>query len=535
MKKVVNTFLHEGGWLRALPFVMLFVYLLVIFQTVHILWDDYSFASLSLFSDSYPNVHGTEWTVSQLLKYCAYIYTNWMGRVLFHIFVNDLLLRQLWLYRILAAASITSVFYMLYRFSGVPHKTVYAFLTCLGYGLFSRRHLTDTFYYYSGVAGYIMPLLFMFSGIFLFRKVRADGWNLKNGLSLFLVSFIASMAQEQECFTYCFTLGLLCLYDLIKRRKLHLWQWTLLLVCFTGAALLFLAPGNFSRMGLQGEHRQPTYLLQIYKNVAMFCVTLYQRDNLPFLVTFLGTIIYLAYSDIFVRNRQHNAAKKEGAAILFTVLCVWTAAVLVQSISCSADATVFLWDPVITYPWEISSVSPLYVVNMCLYSALAGVLIYRRLKQWNNHVLSAFVLAAVLTNLSSFFYSYYVVARMTLTLVLALLVVMLRVFSDVKSNCRALAGSAVAAVSCVWLTVFLCGYYANDPIYRSNESIFVSTAARLRAGEPVVLEGLRCDWNRYFTPERVFAHGGNRDILEYYDFPDDVQFIPYPPQLYIEE
>ena len=58
MKKAVNTFLHEGGWLRALPFVMLFVYLLVIFQTVHIMWDDYSFASLSLFNDALPNVHG---------------------------------------------------------------------------------------------------------------------------------------------------------------------------------------------------------------------------------------------------------------------------------------------------------------------------------------------------------------------------------------------------------------------------------------------------------------------------------------------
>ena len=535
MKKAANTFLHEGGWLRALPFALLFVYLLVIFQAVHVLWDDYSFAALSLFGNAEPNVHGTNWTFLQLLKYCAYIYTNWMGRVLFHIFVNDLLLRKLWLYRILAAASVTCVFYMLYRFSGVPHKTVYAFLTCLGYGLFSRRQFTDTFYYYSGVAGYVMPLPFMFAGIFLYKKIHADGWNLKAGIPLFLCSFIASMAQEQECFTYCLTLGLLCLYDLIRHRRLHLWQWALLSVCFIGAALLFLAPGNFSRMGLQGEHRQPTYLLRLYKNAAMFCVTFYQRDNLPFLVTFLGTVIYMAYSDLFAQRRRHSAATREGPMVLFTGLCIWTAAVFAQSIACRADATVFTWDPVTTYSWDISSVSPLYVLNMCLYSVLAGVFIYRRLKRWGDHILSAFVLASVLTNLSSFFYSYYVVARMTLTLILALMAVMLRVFSDVKSNCRVLAVSATAAVSCVWLTVFLCGYCANDPIYKSNESIFVSTAARLRAGEPVVLDGLRCDWNRYFTPERVFAHGGNRDILEYYDFPDNVQFIPYPPQLYIEE
>lgn len=535
MKKAANTFLREGGWLRALPFALLFVYLLVIFQTVHVLWDDYSFASLSLFSETQPNVNGTDWTFLQLLKYCAYIYTNWMGRVLFHIFVNDLLLRKLWLYRILAAASVTCVFYMLYRFSGVPHRTVYAFLTCLGYGLFSRRQFTDTFYYYSGVAGYVMPLPFMFAGIFLYKKIHADGWDWKAGIPLFLFSFIASVSQEQLCFTYCFTLGLLCLYDLIRHRRLYLWQWALLSVCFVGAALLFLAPGNFSRMDIQGNLREPNYLLRLYKNIAMFCITFYQRDNLPFLCVFLGMIVYLAYVDLFSEYGKWDPVKKEGTVVLFVGICIWTAAVLAQSIACRADATVFTWEPVTNRPWEISSLSPLYVVNMCLYSALAGVVIYRRLRQWNDHILSAFVLASVLTNLCSFFYSYYVVARMTLTLILALLAVMLRVFSDVKSNCRALAVCAVATISCVWLTVFLCGYCANDPIYKSNESIFVSTAARLRAGEPVVLDGLRCDWNRYFTPERVFAHGGNRDILEYYDFPDNVQFIPYPPQLYIEE
>lgn len=499
------------------------------------MWDDYSFAALTLHGNPQPNVAGTEWTFSQLLKYCAYIYTNWMGRVLFPVFVNNLLIRQLWLYRILAAASITGVFYMLYRLSCVPHQTVYAFLTCLGYGLLSRRQFTDTIYYYAGVGSYFMPLLFVFGGILLYKRIRADGWDIKAGIPLFLFSFIAGVSQEQLCFTYCFTLGLLCLYELIKRRRLHLWQWALLSVCFISAALLFLAPGNFSRMGLQGNLRETTFLLQLYKNTAMFCVNFYQRDDLPFLIAFLGTVIYLAYTELFARHRQHIAATREGPVVLFTGLCLWTAAVLAQSIACRADATVFTWDPVTIYSWDISSVSPLYVLNMCLYSVVAGTLIFRRLKQWGDHVLSAFVLAAVLTSLSSFFYSYYVVARITLTLTLALLTVMLRVFSDIKSNCRALAVSAVAAISCVWLTVFLCGYCANDLIYKSNESIFVSTAARLRAGEPVVLDGLRYDWNRYFTPERVFAHGGNRDILEYYDFPDNVQFIPYPPQLYIEE
>lgn len=535
MKKAVNTFLHEGGWLRAIPFAMLFIYLLAIFQTVHVVWDDYSFAALSLFGNAEPNVHGTDWTFLQLLKYCAYIYTNWMGRVLFHIFVNDLLLRKLWLYRILAAASVTCVFYMLYRFSGVPHKTVYAFITCLGYGLFSRRHLTDTFYYYSGVAGYIIPLLFMFVGIFLFKKVRTDGWNLKAGILLFLFSFIASVSQEQISFTYCFTLGLLCLYDLVKQRRLRLYQWGLLLVCFLGAALLFLAPGNFSRMGLQGEHQQPTYLLQIYKNVAMFCVTFYQRDNLPFLCAFLGTIIYLAYVELFPQDRGYAPAGREGRVVLFTGICGWTAVVFAQSVLCKADATVFIWEPLTTRPWEISAVTPLYVLDMCLYSLLAGVLIYRRLRRWNDHYLSAFALAAALTVLFSFFYSFYMVARMTLTLILVLILVMLRVFSEIRSNARVLVMDAVAVVSCAWMAIFLLGYFANDPIYRNNEDIFVSAAADLRAGEPAKLDGLRCDWNRYFTPERVFAHGGNRDILEYYDFPDNVQFIPYPPQLYIEE
>lgn len=535
MNKAANTFLHEEGWKRAIPFALLFVYLLIIYQNVHVVWDDYSFASLSLFSNPQPNVNGTNWTLEQLINYCIYIYKNWMGRVLFHVFVNDLLLRNLWVYRFLSAISITVVFYMLYRFAGVPQKPMYAILTCLGYGLFCRRQFTDTFYYFSGVAGYVMPLLFMFGGLFLYRRIFARGWNFKEGIPLLLLSFISALSQEQISSTYCFTLGLMCLYYLFKQHNLKPHQCLLLLICFVGAALLFLAPGNFSRMGIQAVLRQPTYLLQLYKNIAMFCTVIYQKDNIPFLIVLVVTTVHIAYIELFANKIYTNKEVRKKDIALFVCICAWSIAIFVQSTFCRADATVFTWEPVAIQPWDITSVSILYVINTCLYSILVAVLVYRRLMYWNDRFLTAFMFAALLTNMFSFLYSFYVVARMTLTLDLALMMFMLRLFSDVKSKYRLLAFNFVGAISCIWLTVFLCGYSINDPIYTSNEDTFTAIAGRLHAGEPVVLDGLRCDWNRYFTPERVFAHGGNRDILEYYDFPDNVQFIPYPPQLYFSE
>ena len=501
------------------------------------MWDDYSLASLSLFgSYSQPDVSGVNWSLSQLLDFCSYVYQNWMGRVFFPVFINDLLIRELWLYRIVAALSVTIIFYMIYCFSGVPRKPTYAFCSCICYGLLSRRLFTDTFYYWAGYNSYVMPLIFVFGGIFFFIRLRSgDGKSKTNTVGLIICSFIASISQEQLCFTYCLTIGLLCLYDLIKLRSLRLYQWLTLVTSAAGAVFLFLAPGNFSRLGRQGDLCEPTYILRIFKNIKMLCATFYQKDNLPLLFTFIIFLIYLAYLNIYYTRKKPESGKNANRIILFVMFCLWSAVVFLQSLSCKADVTVYNWDPLVTVPWNSASVSVVYVINMSLYTLTAGVLIGLQMRRIKDQYLSAFLVAASLTVVSSFFYSYYIVDRMTITLIFALYLVVLRTLSTIESPNRIIVLNAISICSCLWATLFMCGYWINYPIHKSNEEVFISISARLRENEPTVLEGLSDDWNTYFTPARVFAHGGNRDILEYYDFPDNVQFIPYPPQLYIEE
>lgn len=527
MRKTISAFMREGGWLRAIPFVLLFVYLIIIYQTVPIFWDDYSFASLSFWGYTQPDVAGTDWTISQLISFCAHAYENFIGRVAFMIFLNALLLRELWLYRIIASVGTTLMFYLLYRFSAVSPKAICAFGTCVCFGLFSRRLFTDTMYYWAGVIAYIIPLIFMFGGIFIFKYLRTNNKQSPIRVAfLLLLSLVTSISQEQICFTYCVTIGLLCLYDLITLHRLKLYQWLVLVISATGAFFLYLAPGNFSRLQIQNYLLEPTYVRQVYKNIQMFFAIFYQKDNLPFLTVFILFQVYLAYLQFYPTHKSGRQDSNMRSKILFASICMWSSVIFLQSLLCEADATVFGWDP--------TTVTDGYVINMLLYTEVAVFLIFRQLKKINDQYLSAFLLSSLLSVIVTFFYSYYITARMTITLFIALFSIMLRVLSDIDSPNRSIALCVVSTLSCLWLAFFMRGYWKNAPIHRNNDERLTSAAARLRANEPVIFDGLSDGWETYFIPERVYAHDVDQGVVEYYDFPSGVQFNPTPPTLYFE-
>lgn len=527
MKQKMDEFLHNKGWLRALPFALLFAYLIAIYQTVPIFWDDYSFASLSFWGYTQPDVAGTNWTIPQLIEFCVYAYKHFIGRTFFMIFLNDLLLRELWLYRIIASLATTIIFYMLYRFSGVTRNLINAFAVCVCYGLFSRRMFTDTMYYWAGTIAYIIPIIFMFASIFLFREIRSNG-NEKKVLCILLVvfSFITCIAQEQISFTYCVMIGLYCLYDLITLRRIRVYQWITLIVSAVGACLLYLAPGNFSRLTIQDYLKEPSYLQQVYKNVKMFFATVYQKDNLPFLLVFVAFMIFLAYLELIKKKASDKSENYRINKTIFLAFCMWSSVVFLQSMNCRADATVFYWDP--------TTATDAYVINVLLYSEVSGVLLYKQLKRLNDSYLTLFLVSSLITVIVTFIYSYYITVRMIVPLMFAIFAVMLRIFGEIKAPWRAVTFSSVAIIACLWLTFFMHGYYKNAPVLRTNDELLTSMAARLRAGEPTLLDGLSEDWNWYFLPERVYAHDVDRGVLEYYDFPDDVFFVPSPPEIIIE-
>ncbi|MDR0220205.1 MAG: hypothetical protein LBI54_02235, partial [Lachnospiraceae bacterium] len=78
--------------------------------------DDYGQASLSLYVGVEPNVSGQDFTFSQLTNYLYRIYHNHGGRVVF-LGAMILMLKNVWIIRIIQVAAIFVSFFALHRLS----------------------------------------------------------------------------------------------------------------------------------------------------------------------------------------------------------------------------------------------------------------------------------------------------------------------------------------------------------------------------------------------------------------------------------
>jgi hypothetical protein len=214
--------------------------------------DDYGHASLSYAGYVESDVSGQDFTFSQLVSYLHWYYLNWGGRVVFH-GLMILMLKNVWIIRIIQAAAIFVSFFALHRLSiGGKGNAKTVLLCCSLYGAFSFETFRAGIYFFSASAVYILPLPFLCIGIIIMQYLEKKTENRLFLTALGCFCFLlAGISQENIAIALLVLIFVLCFYDYLANRKIKLYRLPFLLASLLGSSFLLLAPGNFTRLNFQ--------------------------------------------------------------------------------------------------------------------------------------------------------------------------------------------------------------------------------------------------------------------------------------------
>ena len=392
MKKIWAAFSREGGWVRALPFVLLFVYCLVIYQFVPEMWDDFYFGSLSAWGVTEPNVTGTNFNLFQLFHFAFEQYQTRLTRVMSLVLLNAPLLRVQWLYRIIDSLGIAAVFYCIYRFSGVKRTTFNAFASALLFGLFSQRMYTEgAFWFGTGLICFVASAL-MLSSVFAFRRIGTGRTKLLLTIFCSVLSVITCLMQEITAFTLCCTYFCVIVYETVKEKKLPIYQCVVLLFAALGAAVVCFGPGNLNRYETEAI---ASLSQRVARNLDGFLTTVFHKSNMPFLIVFM---LFVCYLNIRLESKHKNVLPS-------LLINMWSAASIPLSLYYSPTSLLNLMN----YNYTFNSV--FMVINCFLYLCYAGYLIVLELRESGDIYLNAFGFSGLMSVVTAMFYSSYIAHR----------------------------------------------------------------------------------------------------------------------------
>jgi len=495
-----------------LPFAALFVYLIVLYQAVPLLWDDFAYSTLSfkpsVVEYTTANANGVNWTFPQMFEYLEILYKNWTGRILFHgIYLP--LIRAVPLFRIICAAATAVVFKqitMLCDIKGDKLKFICAcgaalMFFCLPFGCYS-----DQWLWLCATAFYVLPLPF-FLGTLLAAR------NLKKTPMFILAAFcalITGLSSELISLTIC---GVLVLELFFKAKESGLKGvkaidgrlLTVFIFACLGTAFQYTAPGNFNRAETVSPN--PLKLAEIFTN------TLFSAD----------------------------------AALFTLLLCAFACFLVHYELEGKITELVFFWSAV-TYslsfvPWNNSGIAyAVFSANCWIYLILFLVLCVRYMFRKNRRTAAFLLISGTLAGMTPIFYNYDIFARMEIQIHLAVFISAVQFFADFTAEYEsgpkkkkngvnpAKFKKTMTVVSALILSAsalyrgadLLIGYYGNKPIHDYNEKQFEDAAKQYKADgtypESVVMKTV--DF-RYATLN-PYAGYPQIDYAEHYGFPREV-------------
>ena len=268
----------KEGCYVAFIFVLFLIALVIQHSFVGLCFDDYGNGSLS-YGYEVAGVDGTNFSLRDLCKWAKEIYFNWGGRLLYAcLFLIPMLKDGIDLFMFVQAFVITALFYLMYRIVcdhvKVKHSIGIALLMPILYGLIGIQIHAYTTYWASASVLYIWPMVpMLFAMLYYDRTCRKIASN--EPVSFFKFAVIegicvtfTTLAQEQ--------LGGGLLVNLVLYIILHHWKdlkkylkidvYTLVVAVVT-YLVLFLAPGNYARMGENTEFSNLPFLGKIQTNL----------------------------------------------------------------------------------------------------------------------------------------------------------------------------------------------------------------------------------------------------------------------------
>lgn len=250
----------KEGFYVAFIFILFWIALVIQHSLVGLCFDDYGNGSLSYGYEA-PGVEGTNFSLSDLLAWAKWIYFNWGGRLLYAcLFLIPMLKHGIDLFMFAQAFVIIVLLYLMYRIVcdhvKVKHSLGIAVLMPVLYGLIGIQIHAYSTYWASASVLYVWPMVpMLFAMLYYDRTCKkiAQGeavtfWKFAV-IEGICVAF-TTLAQEQLGGALLVYLVLYIILHHLKDFKKYLKTdvYTLVLAIIT-YLILFMAPGNYARMG----------------------------------------------------------------------------------------------------------------------------------------------------------------------------------------------------------------------------------------------------------------------------------------------
>ncbi len=316
MKEYVKE--HKDSILVIAIFIIFAIFLIFQHQFLYLYHDDYGYASLSYVGGAPENIHGTDFTFSDIINFLQKHYLNWGGRVL-SFFVEVAGLHYLGLngFRILQAITILGIFFLIYLIMSKVldkkvKKWIIALVTVALYGITEYRAFADGVFWITASVLYVCPIFFLLSFVYLysFKKDMNNEGRFKKFIYVVLLGvtiFIATFSQEQIAVaSFMYILVWTC-YNIIKNKKLSKLDIFLTIISGIGFAILMLAPGNEIRKQAPSSATfyQMPFLQRTGKGIAETIIGNFSEYNKIFQFFFFGTALLFG-----IKNLQKNTGFK---------------------------------------------------------------------------------------------------------------------------------------------------------------------------------------------------------------------------------
>ena len=279
-------------------------------------FDDFGNASLS-YAHTIPNVAGTNFTFAQLLEAAGHTYLHYGGRILYGMIASLLLKNGIKPFMMLQVFVITGIIYCICEIITILTKKksiIYPILCMILYMLFDISILRHGIYWASASVLYVWPLLPFFASILLYLKTiqKVKDNEKVSYIKYFLFSTLyiifSVFSQEQIGVAYLVFLFFYIVFDHIKEWKKYLkYDIYPFILGIATYLVLFLAPGNWERMGLETNagFANQSFFGKIYMNLPKI-IELFFKAKTSIYINIFVSILLIFLVSFFIKNYKKN-------------------------------------------------------------------------------------------------------------------------------------------------------------------------------------------------------------------------------------
>lgn len=451
----------------AVCFAVLFTVVFMIEKNVHYYGDDYYYLTFS----------GSNFWLCHLEHY-----TNDNGRFIVHLLDTVFLSKSLVFWRAANALMLTVTAYIAYRLCG---EIKAAFIPCALLLYMPIGIARESVYWVTGSFNYVYPAMMLMLYWYALHK------NGSAALICIAAFFATASAEQAAVAANALTLCYILFNAFIIKAPFKKYT-AAMAVTVIGAASVFLAPGNFNRMALEGVGSTSS---TIFSGTDYILHSAFTADY-----TILFYITAVLMSSVYLwRNGLKIPAALGGTAAFFAAVC--------------------------NKIWYFSQMSPMFYIIFALTTCVfvpASVLYYKR----NNSIIPILTIIIGVSSCSFTVLSPTLGARI-LFLPCIMYIVYISCFSkDVclkKSEKAAICAGALICAAVFGAVLTMRGYYINSPVYRDNEALIESYFSAGSDGEPLHQKKLILEDYGWSMPYNSEYHEYYYKI--YYGIPEDTEIL----------